>query len=227
MANRKTLSSQIKADFTTLPNSFFTQVMPKIQDIVELKVALYVSYLIQRKQGYSPFVTYEELLSQKLMAAMEEGIFRQALNLAVDHGALVHLTLNIGEEAKDIYFINTESNRKQVGNFKRGEFPLGEMMPENGEIRHNIFALYEQNIGIITPMIAEELKEAERLYPSPWINEAFKEAVTMNKRSWKYIARILGRWASEGKDSGEYRRDIKKGDPDKYIKGKYGHLVKR
>jgi DNA replication protein len=91
----------------------------------------------------------------------------------------------------------------------------------------NIFALYEQNIGIITPMIAEELKEADKLYPPRWIEEAFREAVTLNKRSWKYIARILERWASEGKDSGEYRRDIKKDGPDKYIKGRYGHLVKR
>jgi DnaD/phage-associated family protein len=91
----------------------------------------------------------------------------------------------------------------------------------------NIFTLYEQNIGMITPMIAEELKEAEKLYPPLWIEEAFKEAVTLNKRSWKYIARILERWTSEGKDSGEYKRDIKKGGPNKYIKGKYGHLVKR
>jgi DnaD/phage-associated family protein len=91
----------------------------------------------------------------------------------------------------------------------------------------NIFDLYEQNIGMITPIIAEELKEAERLYPPQWIEEAFKEAVTLNKRSWKYIARILERWASEGKDSGEYKRDIKKDDPDKYIKGKYGRFVKR
>jgi DnaD/phage-associated family protein len=91
----------------------------------------------------------------------------------------------------------------------------------------NIFALYEQNIGIITPMIAEELKEADKLYPPQWIEEAFKEAVTLNKRSWRYIARILERWASEGKDSGKHRRSIKKVDPDKYIKGRYGHLVKR
>jgi DNA replication protein len=74
----------------------------------------------------------------------------------------------------------------------------------------NIFTLYEQNIGMITPMIAEELKEAEKLYPPRWIEEAFKEAVTLNKRSWRYIARILERWASEGKDSGEHKRDIKK-----------------
>ena len=105
-------------------------------------------------------------------------------------------------------------------------------MPEEGEIGQaipspSIFTIYEQNIGILTPMIVDELKEAAKLYPSPWIDEAFKEAVRMNKRSWKYIARILERWSSEGRDSGARRQDIEKGNSDKYIKGKYGHLVKR
>jgi len=36
-----------------------------------------------------------------------------------------------------------------------------------------------------TYMIAEELKEAEKLYPARWIEEALKEAVMLNKRSWK------------------------------------------
>ena len=204
--------SQVKTALIPLPGSFFTQVMPKIQDIAELKIALYVSYLIQQKQGPPYFVTYKELLSHELLAAMDEEILRRALNSAVDHGALLHSTLNIAGEGQDIYFIDRESGRKQA---------------EKQEMKHNIFALYEQNIGIITPMIAEELKEADRLYPPQWIDEAFKEAVMVNKRNWKYVARILERWASEGKDSGEYRRSIKKGGPDKYIKGKYGHLVKR
>jgi len=231
MTNRQFSSSQVKADFTPLPNSFFTEVMPKIRDIAELKVVLYVSYLIQRKQGRpfdsrhsDPersegeesrgargrpyFVTYKELsaVSRQLSAELDEGALRQALNSAVDHGALLHSILNINGEGEDIYFLKADSSQLSAV---------------------NVFALYEQNIGIITPMIAEELKEAERLYPVQWIDEAFREAVMMNKRSWKYIARILERWASEGKDSGEHRRNIKKVDPDKYVKGKYGHLVKR
>jgi DnaD/phage-associated family protein len=92
----------------------------------------------------------------------------------------------------------------------------------------DIFSLYEQNIGMLTPMIAEALQEAEKLYPAEWIESAFKEAVALNKRSWKYIARILERWAIEGKDDGKSRRDSKKEDDrDKYIRGKYGHMVKR
>ena len=206
MPDRQLSSSQRKTDFISLPDSFFTQAMPKIRDLAELKVVLYVSYLILRKQERPYFVTYKELLSHELMGTMGEETLRQALNSAVEHGTLLHPTLNINGVLEDVYSLPDDSHQPPAV---------------------NIFALYEQNIGMITSIIAEELKEAEKLYPPQWIGEAFKEAVTLNKRNWKYIARILERWASEGKDSGEYRRDIKKDGPDKYVKGRYGHLVKR
>ncbi len=206
MPDRQLASSQRKTDFISLPDSFFTQAVPKIQDLAELKVVLYVAYLILRKQERPYFVTYKELLSHELMATMGEETLRQALDSAVEHGALLHSTSNINGMLEDVYSLTVDSHQPPA---------------------INIFALYEQNIGMITPMIAEELKEAEKIYPPQWIEEAFKEAVTLNKRNWKYIARILERWASEGKDSGEYRRDIKKDGPDKYVKGRYGHLVKR
>lgn len=211
MPNRQLSSSQRKTDFISLPDSFFTQAMPKIQDLAELKVVLYVAYLILQKQDYPQFVTYKELKAEscRLSAELNEETLRQALDSAVKHGILLHSTLNINGMLEDVYSLTAPMY-------------LGRQPPTI-----NVFALYEQNIGMITPMMAEELKEAEKLYPPQWIEEAFKEAVTLNKRSWKYIARILERWASEGKDSGEYKRDIKKDGPDKYIKGRYGHLVKR
>jgi len=212
MPDRQLSSSQRETDFISVPDSFFTQVMPKIQDLAELKVVMYVAYLILRKPDHPHpdiiGVTYKELRAEscRLSAELGEKTLRQALNSAVEHGTLLHSTLNINGMLEDVYSLTVDSRQPPT---------------------INIFALYEQNIGMITPMIAEELKEAEKIYPPQWIEEAFKEAVTLNKRSWKYIARILERWASEGKDSGEYKRDIKKNGPDKYIKGRYGHLVKR
>ncbi|MGB6873526.1 MAG: DnaD domain protein [Dehalococcoidia bacterium] len=208
MPNRQLSSSQRKTDFISLPDSFFTQAIPKIQDLAELKIVLYVSYLILRKQDHPHLVTYKELKAEscRLSAELDEETLRQALNSAVEHGALLRSTLNINGVLEDVYSLTVDSRQPPTV---------------------NIFTLYEQNIGMITPIIAEELKEAEKLYPPQWIEEAFREAVTLNKRIWRYIARILERWASEGKDSGEHRRDIKKVDPDKYIKGKYGHMVRR
>jgi DnaD/phage-associated family protein len=217
MPERQLSSSQRTADFISLPDSFFTQVMPKIQGLAELKIVLYAAYLILRKPEHPQFVAYKELEaeSRRLSAELDEKTLRQALNSAVEHGTLLHSTLNINGTLEDVYYLAADSRQPPT------------RLPSPGGQAVNIFALYEQNIGIITPMIAEELKEAEKLYPPRWVEEAFKEAVTLNKRSWRYIARILERWASEGKDSGEYRRDIKKDGPDKYIKGRYGHLVKR
>jgi DNA replication protein len=227
MPNRQLSSSQRTTGFISLSESFFTQAVPKIQDLAELKIVLYVAYLILRKQehpfafGHSErseeshaaqdkpqFVTYQELKAEscRLSAKLSEETLRQALDSAVEHGTLLHSTSNINGMLGDVYSLTVDSYQPPA---------------------INIFDFYEQNIGIITPMIAEELKEAEKLYPPRWIEEAFKIAVTLNKRSWKYIARILERWASEGKDSGEYKRNIKKDDPDKYIKGKYGRFVKR
>ena len=213
MPDKQLVGPHSKAGSVSLPDSFFAQVMPRIQNLVELKVVLHVAHMILPKQAPSSHrsevsITYSELRAEisRLMPDLSQEALRQALDSAVEHGALSRSTSNINEVLEDVYSLTIDS----------GETPAA-----------NIFALYEQNIGIITPMIAEELKEADRVYPPQWIEEAFREAVALNKRSWRYIARILERWASEGKDSGEHKRDIEKGGPDKYVKGKYGHLVKR
>ncbi len=65
--------------------------------------------------------------------------------------------------------------------------------------RPNIFVLYEQNIGLLSPLIADQLKDAADQYPPEWIEAAFREAVQHNKRNWSYISAILRRWETEGR----------------------------
>ena len=65
--------------------------------------------------------------------------------------------------------------------------------------RPNIFVLYEQNIGLLSPLLADELKDAAEQYPAEWIEAAFREAVQHNKRKWSYIRAILRRWETEGR----------------------------
>ena len=65
--------------------------------------------------------------------------------------------------------------------------------------RPNIFVLYEQNIGLLSPLIADELRDAADRYPEEWIESAFREAVQHNKRKWSYIRAILRRWEAEGR----------------------------
>jgi len=229
-----------KMQFTPLPNFFFSTLLPQISDIAELKTTLHIFEQLYRKRGYPRFTTYRELLSStSLMSGLKEvakppdEVLRKALEMATRRGTILHIALDRDGATEDIYFLNTESNRQIIAKIQSGEFQLPGLKAEEQayvEIEElpDIFTLYEQNIGMLTPMIAEELREAEKLYPVDWIRDAIKEAVNQNKRKWGYISAILERWLSEGRSSGAYRRDsAKKEDPDKYIKGKYGHMVRR
>ena len=138
----------------------------------------------------------------------------RALTLAVRRGTFLKGSVGRDDERDEVYTLNTESDRKalaeMVGAEPPPEAPSAAEPWEDGAQRPNVFGLYEDNVGMLSPMIAEELKEAEELYPQSWIEDAFKEAVGHNKRSWRYIAAILERWQQEGRDDGEPVRGPKK-----------------
>ena len=115
----------------------------------------------------SQFVTYEELRSHYKQWGGEQSkeSLRQILNSAVEHGILLYLPLIINGKREHIYFTNSESNKRFMESIEKGELSFEKPASDKGEKEKNIFVLYEQNIGIITPIIAEELKEAARLYP--------------------------------------------------------------
>jgi len=227
-----------KMEFTPIPNFFFSAVLPQISDIRELKTTLHVLAALYRKRGYPRFVTYPELMGNaSLMNSLRgetkppDEVLRQSLEMAAKRGTIIHLVLERDGVSEDVYLLNTESDRKIAEKIQNGELKLSGIKAVGQtyvpvEEQPNIFALYEQNVGMLTPIIAEELREAEKLYPESWIREAIKEAVSLNKRSIRYIVRILEHWAAEGKSDGTYQR-VSKTDPDKYIKGKYGHMVRR
>ncbi len=227
-----------KMQFTPLPNLFFSSLLPQISDIIELKTTLHILWALYHKRGYPRFITYGELLSNtSLMSSFREAAkspdeaLRQALEMATKRGTILHMILDRDGVPEDIYFLNTKSDRQVMAKIQNGELILSGLKAEGQadietEELPDLFTLYEQNMGMLTPMIAEELREAEKLYPETWIRDAIKEAVNQNKRKWSYISAILERWSAEGRSDGTYQRDSKT-DPDKYIKGKYGHMVRR
>ena len=64
--------------------------------------------------------------------------------------------------------------------------------------RADVFQVYQDNIGLLTPMIAEALQDAEKSDGPEWICAAIDEAVKNNARSWKYVQAILERWRRDG-----------------------------
>ena len=226
-----------KSKFTPIPNIFFSELLPQINDPVELKVTLHIFWVLYQKRGYPRFVTYGELTADPVLMRGIEGqgsapeVLRQALNQAVSRGTILCLKLERDGEVHELYLINDDAGRKAAEKIESGELKVGnlakaEPCPVSQE-QPNIFTLYEKNIGMLTPIIAEELKEAEELYPASWIQDAFKEAVDLNKRSWRYISRILERWAAEGKHDGEPGRYSKADSSPEEYRRRYGHLLKR
>ena len=109
-----------------------------------------------------------------------------------------------------LYFINSSRGRAAVQAIQDGQWRPNEepRIPLNLSLeRSNIYQLYEEHIGPLSPMIAEALKEAEETYPYSWIEEAVRIAVERNKRNWRYVAAILERWQQEGRDERTNRRD--------------------
>ncbi len=90
----------------------------------------------------------------------------------------------------------------------------------------DIFVLWEEEIGKITPTVRDTLIDAIEHFGEDWVRDAIKEASRSNKKDWRYIEGILKNWARDGKDVGPpgQRRDR---DTGKYFKGKYGHMVSR
>lgn len=225
-----------RLSYTPLPSLFFTLLLPGITDLAELKVTLHLFWLLFSRRSYPRFVTLGEmrrdstlLEALKHAAGRPEEALVRGLALARERGTFLRLTLETQSGPQELYFLNAERDRRAAAQIKRGELDLGQLgiVPEEApaEPTPNIFALYEENIGMITPLVAEELKEAEKIYPPGWIQEAFQEAVDLNRRNWRYIARILDRWSREGKD-GKDRGDTKKDiQPAKYLKGKYARIV--
>jgi DnaD/phage-associated family protein len=224
-----------RVEFTPIPNVFFSSLLNDITDMAELKTTLCVMAALYRKKGYPRFVSFGELLENAgLMQSLQrsEETLRDALKMAIERGTLLSLAVATDGTAGDVFFLNDEAGRQTVAKIESGELKLpgwkaAARVPVPAEELPDIFTLYEQNVGMLTPMIADELRDAEKLYPPDWIRDAIKEAVLHNKRNIKYITKILENWSVEGRSDGTYQRDSQKTDPDRFIKGKYGHMVQR
>ncbi len=66
---------------------------------------------------------------------------------------------------------------------------------------------YEEYIGMVTPIVLEELTEIVSAYPSGWFEEATQRACAQGKRRLAYIKAILESWHRSGKDEYKVKPD--------------------
>ena len=210
-----------------VPAQALGPLLAEIDSLAELKCTLRLIGMVHQRRSKRLWVTASELENDAILAdalAQEQEGSKQAIikgvQLAVRRGTL----LEAEQGNEKALFLNDEPGRRAMAQL--GEVAVEEPVSSSqGEDRPNIFVLYEDNIGSLTPMLTEELKDAEAEYPRHWIEDAFRIAVSSNRRSWRYIAGILNRWATEGKDDGESRRHSQTTDPKEYLR-RYGYLAR-
>lgn len=206
-----------KARYTFLPDQFFSELLPVIGDLAELKVTLHLFWLLHRQSDYPRYVSGSQLRSDTtLLRGLHEtakstaDALEYGLEQAVARKVFLRLTVWEGYGRESItdqwYFLNDPEGRRACGEIKEGalqlEINVVPPMPLPQE-KPSVYALYERYIGLLSPVITQELVEAAEIYPSGWIEEAFEIAVERGIRRWRYIRGILERWRREGKDGGQ------------------------
>ncbi len=211
-------------EFVRVPETLFTQILPLIESLTQLQLLLYFFWHCEQQKSSLCFLKFIDLISDAALINMigSEKKLRENLNDLVSMSIILEAIPPGNKET--LYFINGPHGRAAVQAIEDGQWKeeLVERKPiQLTEQNPNIFELYEENIGPITPMIAEILKEDEKTYPDSWIEQATEIAVTRNIRNWKYVQAILGRWQKEGRGDEQNRRDDSQ-DPDRYRKSWLG-----
>ena len=217
-----------KLELTPIPSQLFYDLLPQIDHLGELKLTIYAFWALSQRDGEYRYLSHNELKQDQLLLqglaspgiAAEEAL-DEALERTVGRGTLIQVSGSFSGGPDQLFFLNSAKGRAAIAAIEAGEWqpatdhPIT-LVPQ----RPNIFALYEQNIGPLTPIIAERLRGAESEYPPHWIEEAIRISVENNVRKWRYIEAILEDWRKRGKDERENRGDTEKARR-RYVEGQF------
>ncbi|MCS7207141.1 MAG: DnaD domain protein [Dehalococcoidia bacterium] len=193
-----------RCTYTPVPSPLFGPLLEEIDDLAELKTLLRVVHLLHLKRGPTRAVSLTELAGDLPLARALGGdaqALERALQACVRRGVLTVVEVEKDGRRERLFLLNTPQGRAAAQRLAAGQGDVASSTPPPLEPPppSNIYRLYEENIGVLTPLVADMLKDAEATYPPQWIAEAIQEAVRHNRRSWGYVEAILRRWAREGK----------------------------
>ena len=124
------------------------------------------------------------------------------------------------ESIKEIY-----NNNNYIDNNNKNITAVTD--PEKPEITPgDICSLYENEIGLLTPLMRKNIEESLDTFPADWVADAIKTASESNVKKWSYVAKVLNNWAESGK--GEPIKRNKSSPPDdakRFTSGEYGRFV--
>ena len=189
-----------------LPDSFFSELLPLIDDLAEFKLTLYCFWAVQQRLDAHFYLRHSELLADPGLKASLGGPTDTALEMieaalagAVARGTLLTARHSTADGDEPLYFVNTARGRDA-----QAAFVADQWVPDPGDPAitlpesPNIFKLFELHFGPLTPILADKLRDTELTYPFEWIEAAIQSAVERNMRHWQYVENVLKRWQTEG-----------------------------
>ena len=195
-----------KEGFTQLPNEFFQELLSEIDNLDELKVTLYALWRVANMEGAS-----HPLWEADFVEGLDAVDIASGLEKCVQRGSLLRVTF---ETEDDVYFINSPRGQASAEAARESGWIPSKRHSTPPLTRPNIYKLYEENIGPLTPLLADSLKDAEDEYPAEKIEEAILLAVKANARKWSYVEAILKRWKEEGYGKKQDRQNAKEDNRD-------------
>lgn len=211
-----------KHEFTiSISSGVLEKSIKNLNNINEIKIFLRIIHLIYQKQNLNTEtfeLSFDEISNDPV-----------TLKLLGPNSLTKDQTTKKLKEICDVLimkdFINQKIYTNKVTGITKTVFHMETFEKTNDPVisennPKNIFELYEDNVGMLNPMIVDELIQAENKFPFNWIVDAVKESATRNKRNWKYIHTILETWDREGKNNGRTLGNSEKTGYGEYFKRK-------
>ena len=117
------------------------------------------------------------------------------------NGTVEHSSENMEDNSID----NSVENSQEMGEIKPNKIKLNQRKLDKIEkYGHedtacaNVFRVYQNEIGLVSPLAAEKLDDWIDTYSPEWVVAAISEAATYNARSPAYIGKVLEGWIKYG-----------------------------
>jgi DNA replication protein len=239
--------------WTPVPDSFFSEFLPAVDDLACLKVALHLLWRVGRRAPGDPpalrlaDLAQDTVLRRGLQHAAQatsgpangsgaerpcaDGEIERLERCAdrLEHAGWLTIADVAGEAGPERWlWPDTPEARRHHRLWADGGVLLPRWTqarsPEPSD-RGHVFTVYEENIGALTPLLAEEIEEAASQYPAGWIEDAIRVAVDNNVRKWSYVRAVLQRWARDGRGDETDQRGSEEGR-ERDADGPYADVVR-
>jgi len=215
-----------------VPREFLSETIARIDDATELHVTLAVFRLAADSGANPPAVSEDTVLQDAVLGRTfhEERKssklgqrIRRGLQYATARESIVQVVLAVDGHEERWYVPASEENQMALSDvlIDPGVWPVAGIEAVVATTAPSVFSLYEKNIGMLTPLLTDQIETAMDLYPLDWIEDAILEAVTYNKRNWRYVQRVLENWSVNGRGEGNRDAANRGSAPEPFDPGRY------